>query len=172
MKPKTLFVSLGACVVLAGAAALLLTWTLPRQADTRVSLTLLGYTNDPTGTRTFGYAGSNVTHSGFAVLSARNPTGSHFACQGEFIPLRGSLYSAQMNKTVLNGRDFDLLPGASLTFAVPVPEAHGTWQCLLNLIQVRNYKHRWQFEADPFAQRLGLHFRKQGQVIFNREVLQ
>jgi hypothetical protein len=79
MKPKTLFVSLGACVALAGAAALLLTWALSRHAGTRVSLTLLGYTNNPTGIP------PSVTLAamfalGFAVLSARNPTRSHFAC--------------------------------------------------------------------------------------------
>ena len=164
---------------------MLLTCALSRHAGTRVSLTLLGYTNNPTGIPTFGYAGSNVTHSGFAVLSARNPTRSHFACflngiylrqagsgQGEFIPLQGTLYSAQMNKTAPNGRDFDLLPGATLTFAVPVPDARGTWQCLLNLIHVRNYKHRWQFQAVVFAQRLGLHFGEQGKVVSSTEIAQ
>jgi hypothetical protein len=40
-----------------------------------------------------------------------------------------------MNKTAPNGRDFDLLPGATLTRSAGTG-ARGTWQCLLNLIHV------------------------------------
>lgn len=185
MKHKTLVVSFVALVVLAGTAAWLFTGAFSRRPGTEVSVTLLGYTNNVTGIPMFGYAASNVAHSGFAVFSAHNPTRSHFGCfvggiflrqtgtgQSEVIPLKGTLYSAQKNKTPLNGQDFDLPPGATVTFSVPVPDAHGTWQCLLNLMHVRNYTHRWQFEAIVFAQRLGLHFGEQGQVVFSREIVQ
>ncbi len=185
MKHKTFVVSFVALVVLAGTAAWLLSGALSSRPGTEVSVTLLGYTNNVTGIPMFVYAASNVAHSGFAVFSARNPTRSHFACflsgiylrhagtgEGEFISLKGTLYSAQINKTPLNGRDFELPPGATVTFSVPVPGALGTWQCLLNLIHVRNYKHRWQFQAVVFAQRLGLHFGEQGKVVFSPEIVQ
>jgi hypothetical protein len=82
----------------------------------------------------------------------------------------GTLHSARTNKTPLNGLDFDLPPGATVMFSVPVPDAHGTWHCLLSLIQVRIYAHPWQFDAVVFA--LGLHFGERGQAVVSREIVQ
>jgi hypothetical protein len=185
LKRKSLLVGFVALVVLAGTVAWLFTCALRDRAGAKVSVALLGYTNQVTGIPVFGYAGSNVVHSGFALFRAHNPTRSHFACflncivmhqagtgKSEVIPLKGSLHSAQTNKTPLSGEDFQLPPGAMVTFSVPTPDARGTWQCLLNLNHVYHYKHRWQYEAVVFAERLGLHFGDQGQTVASRGIAQ
>ena len=185
LKRRTLLVGFVALVVLAATAAWLFTCALGERPGTKVSVTLLGYTNDVAGIPVFGYAASNVMHSGFTLFSAHNPTRSHFACflncvivgqagtgKAEVIPLKGDLHSAQTNKTSLTGEDFQLPPGATVTFSVPTPDARGTWQCLLNLIHVSYYEHRWQYEAVLFAERLGLHFFEQGQTVASREIAQ
>ena len=61
MKRRTLFVAL---VILAGTVAWLLTRALREHPDAKVSVALLGYTNDVAGNPVFGYADtSNVVHS-------------------------------------------------------------------------------------------------------------
>ncbi len=186
LKRRTLLVGFAAFAVLAGTAAWLFTRALRERAGAKVSVTLLGYTNDVAGIPVFGYAASNVTHSGFALFSAHNPTRSHFACflnciivrqagtgKAEVIPLKRSLYSARTSTTPLSGEDFQLPPGATVTFSVPAPGARGTWQCLLNLTHVYDYnKHPWQYEAVVFAQRLGLHFGEQGETVASPEIAQ
>ena len=185
MKRKTLLVGFVALVLFAGTAAWLFACALSNRAGTEVSVTLLSYTNDVAGIPVFGYTASNVMHSGFAIFSAHNPTRSHFACflnciivrqagtgRTEVVRLKGDLYSAQTNKTSLTGEDFQLPPGATVTFSVPTPDARGTWQCLLSLIHVRYYERRWQYEAVLFAERLGLHFFEQGQTVASREIAQ
>ena len=185
MKRKTLLVGFVALIILAGTAAWLFTCALPKRPGAEVAITLLGYTNEVAGIPVFGYAASNVVPSGFALFSAHNPTRSHFACylsciilrqagtgKAEVIPLKGALHSAQTNKTPLNLGDFQLLPGTTVTFSVPVPDARGTWQCLLSLVHVRKYKHVWQSKAVVFAQRLGLHFGEKGQLVSSREIIQ
>ncbi len=160
-------------------------WPSRERPGAKVSVALVGYTNDVAGIPVFGYVASNVVHSGFTLFSAHNPTRSHFACflnciilrqagtgKAEVIPLKGSLHSAQTNKTPLSGEDFQLPPGGTVTFSVPTPDARGTWQCLLSLNHVYYYKHRWQYEAVVFAERLGLLFGDAGQTVASREIAQ
>jgi hypothetical protein len=175
-------------VALAVTTIWLFIWSSGQHRGAKVSVKLLGYTNDVAGIPVFGYAGSNVVQSsGFALFSAQNRTRSHFGCclscilvrqadtgKAQVIQLKGAIYSAQtnQNRAMLNGLDFQLPPGATVAFSVPKPDVRGPWQCFLSLTHVYNYKHQWQFEAAVFAQRLGLHFGENGQRVSSGEIAQ
>lgn len=147
-------------------------------------MTFVGYTNDVTGIPLFGYDTNNVSHAGFAVLRANNASQNTFSgyvgpivmhraevAEPEVIPLQGALQTAASNSVPVIGHDFQLLPGASVTFAVPAPDFHGKWQCGLSLTHIRNYKYRWQLNAVVLAQRCGFHFWEEGQFIMSSEIV-
>jgi len=151
MKRKTLIVSSLSLVILAATAV----WSFTSSSSTRpgaeIPVTLLGYTNDVTGILTAPYATTNIPHAGFAVFRAHNPTRRNFFCYIGPVFFRGE--SIQMLHS--QSGDFEFPPGATVIFAVPVPNIRGAWQCGVVLIHKRHYS-RWQFALVRFAQRCGL----------------
>lgn len=140
----------------------------PVPAATSLSVGFVGMTNGPA-----------------RQMTPHNPARSHFAGflnsillrqagtgKADVIPLKAALHSAQTSKTSLI-EGFQLPPGATVRFAVPTPNAHGTWQCLLSLNRVFLYKtHPWQTETVMFAQRFGIHFGEKGQLVSSRQITQ
>jgi hypothetical protein len=113
---------------------------------------MLGYTNDVTRMLAASYATTNVAHTGFAVFSVHNPTRRDFFCYIGPVFFRDE--SIQLRHA--QSGDFDLPPGATVTFAVPVPDTREPWRCGLVLCHKRQYS-RLQFALVRFAERCGLH---------------
>ena len=179
VKRKILIVGCLAFLVLLAIAV----W-LSAPSSSQISVTLVGYTNDATGIPLFGYATSNVPHTGFAVFRAHNSTRSTFACyivpilmrrtgsaEGETIALQGTLQTAASRNIPIAGHDFELAPKGDVTFAVPAPDVRGKWQCGLSLTHIRNYKYHWQYATVVFAQRCGFHFGERGQFAMSEEIV-
>lgn len=150
MKRKTLIAGCLALAILTGTVVWLLASPSKRRGA-EIPITLLGYTNDVTGILAASYATTDIAHTGFAVFSVHNPTRRDFFCyigpvffQDHNIPLR----HAQLG-------DFDLPPGATVTFAVPLPDTRDAWRCGLQLCHRRNYP-QWKYQLVRFAQRWGL----------------
>ena len=180
MKRKKFILGLLAFSILLASAV----WFVTPSSSTEISVTFVGYTNDVTGIPLFGYAVSNVTHAGFAVLRAHNASRSTFSgyvgpilmhrvgtAEAEVITLKGALETAAMRGTPITGHDLQLSPGAVVTFAVPAPDFQCKWQCGLSVTHIRNYKYRWQYEAVIFAQGCGFHFGEGGRLAMSKEIV-
>jgi hypothetical protein len=150
MKRKTFIVGCLAFIIL-GTAVWLFTSSSSSRPGLRIPLTLLYYTNDVTGIPTGSYATSNVAHSGFAVFRAHNPTRRDFFC---YI---GPVFfgDGQIDLRRSQSGDFDLPPGATVTFAVPAPDIPKAWRCGVVLCHKRTYS-RLQFAVVRLAERCGL----------------
>jgi hypothetical protein len=184
MKRKNLIIGFLAFSILLVVAFWLFTSSITPASSGRISVTFVGYTNDATGIPLFGYATSNVSHAGFAVLRAHNLSQSTFsgyvgpilihrtaATGGEVIRLKGALQTAAVRGTPIIGHDFQLSPGAVVIFAVPAPDFHGKWQCGLSVTHIYNYRYQWELDAVVFAQQCGFHFGEGGQFAMSTEIV-
>ncbi len=149
MKRKTLIVA--GLVLIPGAAVCLFAFSSTTRPGAQIPVTLLGYTNDVTGIPTARYTTANVAHSGFAVFRVHDPTRRDFFCHigPVFLP------DGQIDLRRSQSGDFDLPRGATVTFAVPVPDIPQAWRCGVVLCHRRNYS-RWKFQLVRLAQRCGL----------------
>lgn len=137
------------CFAVAAIAGALVVWHSGR---VEIPITLVGYTNDVTGIPTTSYATSNLAHSGFAMFRVHNPTRDSFLCY--IGPLTVGTTKIQPRETQVG--DFELSPGAAVTFAVPAPETRDAWRCGVVLYRKRHLS-RWKYEVFRFAKRWGLY---------------
>ncbi|MEY2407558.1 MAG: hypothetical protein QOF48_228 [Verrucomicrobiota bacterium] len=136
------------CLALLVAAAV---WLFISSSSRQIPVTLLGYTNDVTGILAASYEATNIAHSGFAMFRVQNPTGRDFLCY--IGPVIVGTRSNRMQHA--QAGDFSLAAGASVIFAVPVPEVRGPWQCGLYLFPERHYS-RLHYAVVRFRERCGL----------------
>lgn len=180
MKHKSVLIGFLALTILLGIAI----WLSAPTSSIRVSVTLVGYTNDASGNPLFGYASSNVSQSGLEVFRAHNGTRGSFICEVgqifaqstgsdevEIITMGPPRTAATRVATGIRN-DFELVPGATVQFAVPAPDLRGMWQCRLSLISFRNYKQRWQYNIAELGMRCGIEWGERSRSVFSDEVVQ
>lgn len=139
----------------------------------RISVTLLGYTNDVSGIPCGRFIKTNAATQRFAIFRVENPTRCDLFCYlGATIlkPSDGSsVDSIQFQELPLG--DFDLRPRGFTIVAVPEPAVSGRWQLIISLCHRHNYRQGWQFRLAMLASRLRLdwHDRKTW-IAFSRDI--
>jgi hypothetical protein len=139
----------------------------------RISVSLLGYTNDVSGIPCGRFIKTNVATQRFTVFRVENPTRCDLFCYFGAVILKPSDGShadpAQFQSPQLG--DFDLRPRGSSIVAVPEPAISGRWQLIFSLCHRHNYRHGWEFRLARLTSWLGLDWHdKKSWIGFSPEI--
>ena len=124
----------------------------------RISVTLLGYTNDVSGIPCGHFIKTNAAPQRFAEFRVENPTRCDLLCYLSariLKPSDGSSADPVQFRQLPSG-DFDLRPRGFSVVAVPEPAISGRWQLIISLVHLHNYRQGWQFRLATLASRLKL----------------
>ena len=126
-----------------------------------ISVSLLGYTNDPSGIPCGRFVSTNAATQAtqrFAVFRLQNPTRCDLFCYFSGVILNHSdgSHSNPIQFQSPQFGDFDLRPRGFAVVAVPEPAISGRWELVFSLCHRHNYRHPWQFRLAMVASRMGL----------------